>query len=199
MNRTKSNSLHIFGSPGVAVNIFFALFMLVVVCSNYAQAVEKDPSLEVYRVRCQIDQDVDPATGLIESKVQIQGKVRAETLDGLDVEIWVENADRNLPPPNKVTATFELGSAAADWDTFPDPDDPNFVEFVSGTFVADGENIIINAHVPATAQTVMDTGKCADKTSAQFKQDTKGVCKLKDFLRDKCKPGDILPDGSIQP
>jgi hypothetical protein len=125
-------------------------------------------------------------------------------LDGLDVGFWVENITTVSLPPNPVNTVFELGSASADWDTFPDdtfpdPADPTPVTLVAGDFVADGESILVRAQVTSTGQTVTDVAECADKTSAQFKQQTKGVCKLKDFLRDKCKPGDILPDGTIQP
>ena len=55
------------------------------------------------------------------------------------------------------------------------------------------------AQVVATGQTVSDVGECADKTSAQFTQQTKNVCKLRDYNRGKCKSGDLLPDGTIMP
>ena len=160
-----------------------------------------DPALEIYRVRCQIDVDIDPATGLTSPKVQIQGKARAEFLDGLTVNMWVENTSRITPPPATVSTVMLLGSASADWDTFPDPLDLTPVTFVSGDFVQPNEFIEIFGQVTrdGITQTVSDTGECADKTSAQFKQDTKNVCTLKDFNRDKCKSGDILPDGSIMP
>ena len=166
--------------------------------SALAQAVN-DPALELFRIRCQIDIDVNPTTGLSEPKVQIQAKSRADILDGQEVKFWVENRSSVQAPPPVVTTNFELGSAAADWDTFPDPADPSPVSVVSGDFAAAGELIEAFAQVVATGQTVSDVGECADKTSAQFTQQTKGVCKLKDYNRGKCKSGDILPDGTIMP
>jgi len=166
--------------------------------SAIAQVI--DPSLEVFRIRCQIDADTDPATGLTEPKVQIQAKVRADLLDGLLVRIMVENISSTFPPlPSTVNTAFELGTASADWDTFPDPGDPDPVTFIPGDFVLADESVKVTAEVTSTGQTVADIAQCADKTGAQFRQDTKGVCTLKKFLRDKCKPGDILPDGTIQP
>jgi hypothetical protein len=50
-----------------------------------------------------------------------------------------------------------------------------------------------------SGQQVTDVAKCASKISSQFTQQTQNVCKLKDFLRDKCKSGDTLPDGTIMP
>ena len=166
--------------------------------SALAQAVN-DPALELFRIRCQIDIDVNPATGLSEPKVQIQAKARADILDGQDVKLWVENRTSAQAPPPVVSTTCDLGSAAADWDTFPDPADPSPVSVVSGDFAAAGEMIEAFAQVVATGQVVSDVGECADKTSAQFTQQTKGVCKLKDYNRGKCKSGDILPDGTIMP
>jgi len=180
--------------------------------SAFAQVL--DPSLEVFRIRCQIDSDIDPATGLIEPKVQIQAKARAELLDSWEIGFLVENISRTYAPlpPAVVYTDFEFGSASADWDTFPDPTDPTDpapVTWIPGDFVeanldpdsgeSIGETIIVTAKVTATGQTVTGIAQCADKTGAQFRQDTKGVCTLKKFLRDKCKSGDILPDGSIQP
>ncbi len=178
---------------------------------SYAQAVEGvlDPTMQVYRVRCQIDVDIDPNTGAESPKVQIQGKARAELLEGRSVSFSVVNLDRAMPPPPAVVSIFSLGSASADWDTFPDPASTAAVTVVDGDFVQPGELIEIFAQVTWEAveggvaqsfkQTVSETGICADKTSSQFRQDTKSVCTLKDYLRDKCKSGDILPDGSIQP
>ena len=112
----------------------------------------------------------------------------------------VENVTATNPPlPSVVNTSFELGSASVDWDTFPDPGSLNPATIITGDFVAADETIKITAQVISTGQTVSDTGRCADKTSAQFKQDTKGICKLRDFLRDKCKSGDILPDGTTLP
>jgi len=176
-----------------------ALLVLMTVGSSSAFAQVIDPSLEVFRIRCQIDADVDPTTGLTEPKVQIQGKARAELLDGLVVRIMVENISSAIPPlPSTVNTVFDLGSATADWDTFPDPGDLEPVTFIPGDFVLADESIRITAEV-STGQTVADTAQCVDKTGGQFSQDTKGVCTLKKFLRGKCKPGDILPDGTIQP
>ena len=203
MDYQKSKKLHLIRMANVvAINalilIFFG-FMTSFGNIAYAEAVI-DPSLEVFRVRCQIDVDIDPVTGLQAQKVQIQGKARAELLDGEVVGIMVENITVPIPPlPSVVNTTFELGSASVDWDTFPDAGSLNPATIIPGDFVAADETIRITAQVASTGQTVSDTGRCADKTSAQFKQDTKGVCKLKDYLRDKCKPGDILPDGTILP
>lgn len=161
--------------------------------------VANDPALELFRIRCQIDVDVDPATGLSEPKVQIQAKARADLLDGQEVKFWVENRSSVQAPPPAVTTTFVLGSAAADWDTFPDPLDTTPVTLVSGDFAAPDEMIEAFVQVTATGQTASDTGVCADKTSAQFTQQTKYVCKLRDYNRGKCKSGDLLPDGTIMP
>jgi len=177
-----------------------ALLVVMTVGSGSAFAQVIDPSLEVFRIRCQIDADVNPATGVIEPKVQIQGKARADLLDGLAVDFGVQNLTTTTSlPPNVVSAVFDAGSASADWDTFPDALDPTPVTSIDGDFVVDGEVIRVTAKVKSTGQTVTGEAECADKTSAQFTQDTKGVCKLKDFLRDKCKSGDILPDGTIMP
>jgi len=179
-----------------------AVCVIMTVASNLAiaqTAPPVDPALEVFRIRCQIDTDINPVTGLLEPKVQIQAKARADILDGLDVGFLVENITR-VPaplPPNVITTPFELGSATADWDTFPDPG--STVIQVSGDFVEGGESIRVTAQVVLTQQTVADVAECADKTAGQFTQQTKGVCKLKDFNRGKCKSGDILPDGTTQP
>jgi len=198
----------------IATVTILALLVVATVGSNsaFAQAVPiNDFSLEVFRIRCQIDADINPATGLIEPKVQIQAKARADLLDGQEVSIRVENISRPIAPtpPAPVYVNFDFGSAAADWDTFPDALDPNPVTWVAGDFVESntdpvtgesiGEMIKVTAQVTLTGQTVTGTGQCADKTGAQFKQQTKGVCTLKKFNRGKCKPGDILPDGTIQP
>ena len=205
----------LFRMTGVATtNVMFLTLLVVMTAGSnpvFAQAVPIiDPSLEVFRIRCQIDADIDPATGLIEPKVQIQAKVRADLLDGQEVSIEVENISRTIAPtrPAPVYVNFDFGSASADWDTFPDPGDLTPVTWVAGDFVESnpdpvesiGEMIIVTAQVTLTGQTVSGTGQCADKTGAQFKQQTKGVCTLKKFNRGKCKSGDLLPwDGSIQP
>ena len=190
-------------SPTTIVKVISAaLIILTSLAANpaSAQSVPLDQSLEVYRIRCQIDADLNPATGLMEAKVQIQGKARADLLDGEEVGIMVENVSITNPPlPSVVVTVFELGSATADWDTFPDPDSATVIKVIPGDFVAADETIKITAQVTATGQTVFDFAQCADKTSAQFKQDTKGVCTMKKFLRGKCKSGDILPDGTIMP
>ncbi len=167
----------------------------------FAQEAVLDPSFEVFRIRCQIDSDIDPVTGLEEPKVQIQVKARAEFLDGFEVGIMVENISAIPAPlnPDVVYTVFELGSASADWDTFPDPLSLEVATFIPGDFVGADESIKATTQVTSTGQTVTDVAPCEDKTSAQFKQQTKGVCKLKDFNRGKCKPGDILPDGTIMP
>jgi hypothetical protein len=105
-----------------------------------------DPALELFHIRCQIDIDVNPDTGLSEPKVQIQAKARADILDGQAVVFWVENRSSVRAPPASISTTFELGSAAADWDTFPDPLDPNPVTTVSGDFLAAGEIVEADAN-----------------------------------------------------
>lgn len=181
----------------IAALSLLAAFMLG---SNAALAqVANDPSLELFRIRCQIDQDVNPDTGALEPKVQIQAKSRASLLDGQDVKFWLANRTSVQAPPPVVTTTFVEGSAAADWDTFPDPLSGETVTVVSGDFAAPGEMIEAFAQIVSTGQTVSDVGECADKTSAQFTQQTKNVCKLRDYNRGKCKSGDLLPDGTIMP
>lgn len=178
------------------------LLMTMTAGSNLAsaQVAPIDPSLEVFRIRCQIDSDIDPATGALAPKVQIQAKARADLLDGYQVGIMVENISSALPPlPSIVNTVFELGTATADWDTFPDPASVTPVTQIPGDFVSADESIKITAQVTSTGQTVTGVAQCADKTAAQFKQDTKGVCTMTKFLRDKCKSGDILPDGTIMP
>lgn len=110
----------------------------------------------------------------------------------------VENITATIPPlPSIISTVFEFGSATAGWDTFPDSF--SLVETIPGDFVLSGESIKATAQITSTGQTVSDVAQCVDKTSSQFKQQTKGVCKLKDFLRMKFKSGDILPDGTIMP
>jgi len=186
----------------IATVTTLALLMVATVGSNpaFAQTVPNDSSLEVFRIRCQIDADIDPATGLIEPKVQIQAKVRADLLDGAQVGIMVQNISSTDPLlPSVVNTVFEFGSASVDWDTFPDPGDLSPVTVIPGDFVLADQSIRVTAEVTSTGQEVIDVAQCADKTAAQFKQQTKGVCTLKKFIRGKCKSGDILPDGTIQP
>ncbi len=190
------------GVPAISSSMALALLVVMTVGSNTAYA-QLDPSMEIFRVRCQIDEDIDPVTNELVSKVQIQGKARAELLDGWKVTFEVINmTNPAAPSPADVDTVFDLGSASADWDTFPDPDDPEPVTTVDGTFVASDDEIMITATVvsvadPTLRQSVSGSGQCADKRSSQFKQDTKGVCKLKDELRQKCKIGDILSNGEI--
>ncbi len=196
--------LKLFRMTGVAIINVTILALLVVTTIGsslaFAQFATLDPSLEVFRIRCQIDQDIDLATGLTVPKVQIQAKARADSLDGQAVGIMVENVSRVLPPlPSVVNTVFELGTATADWDTFPDPASLTPVTVISGDFVSADEIIKITVQVTSTGQTVAETGTCADKTSAQFKQDTKNLCTMEKFLRGKCKSGDTLPDGTIMP
>ena len=158
-----------------------------------------DPDLEISRIRCQIDIDIDPATGLESSKVQIQGKARSgDAMEAHAVRFMVENIS---VPISIIAPTFdtvlEFGSATADWDSFPDVTSSAVV--IDGDFAVDGESIRITAQVLESSQTVSEIAGCATKISAQFTQDTKGVCKLKDFNRGKCKSGDILPDGTVMP
>jgi hypothetical protein len=185
----------------IATVTTLALLVVATVGSNPAFAQDfNDPSLEVFRIRCQIDADIDPATGLVEPKVQIQAKARADLLDGLDVGIMVENISSAVPPlPSTVNTVFEFGSATADWDTFPDPGDLSPVTVIPGDFVLADESIKITAQVTLTGQTATGIGQCADKTSAQFTQQTKNVCTLKKFNRGRCKSGDTLPDGTVMP
>lgn len=178
----------------IANTAAIALFLIVIVGSDTAYA--QDPSMEMYRIRCQIDDGTDPVTGGVVPKVQIQGKARAELLDGLEVRFTVQNLSNPAAPiPAQVLTLFDLGSASADWDTFPDPANP--VTTIDGSFVASDEEIMVSATVVSTDQTVSGTAQCADKTSSQFKQDTKGRCKLKDELRQKCKIGDVLSNDEI--
>lgn len=191
-------------SSRVAVTNLMLLSLLLLTTGvnnqSYAQAAPIDLTLEVFRIRCQIDEDIDPDTGLMVPKVQIQAKARAEILDGYAVGIMVENQSRVVPPlPSVVNTVFELGTATADWDTFPDPDSLATVSPISGDFVTADELIKITAQVASTGQTVTGTGQCADKTSSQFRQDTKNQCTMKKYLLDKCKSGDVLPDGTIVP
>jgi hypothetical protein len=177
-----------------------SMLMVMTLGSGTAFAqLANDPALELFRIRCQIDIDVDPETGNESPKVQIQAKARADILDGQAVDFWIENVSTPMAPPPVVHTVFELGSAAADWDTFPDTADPTPVSLVAGDFVVAGESVKATAQVTATGQSVSDVAECADKTSAQYTQQTKGVCKLKDYNRGKCKSGDILPDGTIMP
>ncbi len=165
----------------------------------FAQVAVIDPSLEVFRIRCQIDADIDPVTGLTAPKVQIQGKARADLLNGLAVGIMVENISEPIPPlPQTINTVFDLGSATADWDTFPALGD-TLVQVIPGDFVTANQMIRVTAQVTSTGQMASDVATCADKTAGQFTQQTKGVCKLKDFNRGKCKSGDILPDGTVMP
>lgn len=164
-----------------------------------ALPAHNDPDLEISRIRCQIDIDIDPATGLETPKVQIQGKARSgASLEQHAVRFMVENISVpvSLIAPT-IDTVFELGSATADWDTFPDG--VATVTVIAGDFAVDGDSIRVSAQVLESGQTVSEIASCATKISAQFTQDTKGVCKLRDFNRGKCKSGDILPDGTIMP
>ena len=156
---------------------FLASVTLAGSSSAFAQVAPNDPSLEVFRIRCQIDADINPATGLAEPKVQIQAKARADILDGWEVGFLVENISVTPAPlpPSVVYTVFELGSATADWDTFPDALDLNPVTVVDGEFVLPDEFIRVTAQVTDSGQTVTDIAQCADKTSAHFTQQTKGV------------------------
>jgi len=158
-----------------------------------------DPDLEISRIRCQIDIDIDPATGLESSKVQIQGKARSgDAMEAHVVSFRVENISDTTPLlATDIVTVFEFGSATADWDSFPDLTSSATV--IDGEFAVDGDSIRVTAQVLESSQTVSEIADCATKISAQFTQDTKGVCKLKDFNRGKCKSGDILPDGTIMP
>ncbi len=158
-----------------------------------------DPDLEISRIRCQIDIDIDPATGLESPKVQIQGKARSgDAMEAHAVRFMVENISVPITiiAPT-IDTDFELGSATADWDSFPDFG--SSAQIIDGDFAVDGDSIRVTAQVQESSQTVSEIAECATKISAQFTQDTKHVCKLKDFNRGKCKSGDTLPDGTIMP
>ena len=194
----------LFRRTGVATTNVMFLTLLVVLAAGsnpvFAQAIPIDPDLEVYRIRCQIDADINPATGLNEPKVQIQAKARAELLDGFAVGIMVENtSSMPAPMPSIVNTKFELGSATADWDTFPDPGSLDQAKIIPGDFVLAEENIQITVKVAGSNQTATGVATCVDKTGGQFKQDTKNVCTLRKFNRGKCKSGDLLPDGTVMP
>ena len=164
-----------------------------------ALPAHNDPDLEISRVRCQIDIDIDPVTLLEAPKVQIQGKARSgATMEGHAIRFMVENISVpvSLIAPT-IDTVLELGSATADWDTFPDA--VSTASAIDGDFVVDGDSIRVTGQILESGQTVSEIATCATKISAQFTQDTKGVCKLKDFNRGKCKSGDILPDGSVMP
>lgn len=177
----------------IAITNITILLLLVVMPFGSSLAfaqVAIDPSLELFRLRCQIDIDIDPVTGLSGPKVQIQGKARADALDGQAVSITVENITLgSTSAPSTVFTTFALGSATADWDTFPDLATPEIM-FIPGNFAFADDSIQITAIVTATGQSATLTGTCADKTGAQFKQDTKGQCTLTKVLKGACKEGD---------
>jgi len=188
-------SSRIFATTGAIAKVtVLALLVVVTVGASMALAAippDPDPNLEMFRVRCQIDTDIDPATGVSVSKVQIQGKARAEFLDGLDGLFKVTNGTATSAT---VLGTFTLGSASADWDTFPDLLDPEGAATeIPGDFASDGDLVRVTVDVAATGQSVSDVGECSEKVSSQFRQDTKNVCTLKKFLRGKCKSGDTLP------
>jgi hypothetical protein len=179
---------------------FLALAALTGTGKAYAALPpHNDPDLEISRIRCQIDIDIDPATGLESPKVQIQGKARSgDAMEAHAVRFMVDNISVpiSIIAPT-IDTVLELGSATADWDTFPD--DASSAPVIDGDFAVDGDSISVTAQVLESSQTVSEIAECATKISAQFTQDTKGVCKLKDFNRGKCKSGDILPDGTIMP
>ena len=145
--------------------------------SGMASAQTVDASFEVFRIRCQIDVDIDPATGLEAPKGQIQAKARADLLDSVD--IWVQRYPGTGIPTDLspvVSTFFDLGYATADWDTFPDALDLNPVATIPGDFVVDGEQIQVHARdtsVFGSGQQVTDVAECASKVSAQFRQQTK--------------------------
>ena len=114
------------------------------------------------------------------------------------VRFMVENISvpTSLIAPT-IDTVFDLGSATADWDSFPDA--VSTASVIDGDFVVDGDSIRVTGQILESGQTVSEIATCATKISAQFTQDTKGVCKLKDFNRGKCKSGDILPDGTVMP
>jgi hypothetical protein len=197
----------LFRMTGVATtNVMFLTLLVVLTAGSnpvFAQAapiVPIDPGLEVFRIRCQIDADINPVTGLNEPKVQIQAKARADLLDGFAVGIMVENTSSiPAPMPSIVDTMFEFGSATADWDTFPDPGSLDPAKIIPGDFVLADENIQITVKIAGSNQTATGITTCVDKTGGQFKQDTKNVCTLIKFNRGKCKSGDTLPDGTVMP
>lgn len=84
----------LFRMTGVATtNVMFLTLLVVMTAGSnpvFAQAVPIDPGLEVFRIRCQIDADIN-SVGVTVPKVQIQAKARADLLDGFAVGIMVEN------------------------------------------------------------------------------------------------------------
>jgi hypothetical protein len=173
------------------------LALAALAASGESQAQQLvDPSFEVFRIRCQIDVDVDPATGLETPKVQIQVKARSDLLETVD--IWVERYPGTGTPDDlsSVVSTYvDLGTATADWDTFPDGLDPAVVT-VPGDFVVDGDQIQAHARDTSTygsGQQVTDVAKCATKTSSQFRQQTKPlkICDMPDD-EDKYLKGDCV-------
>jgi len=198
--RKPTMSSRIFATTGAIAKVT-VLALLVVVTAGASTALADhlppDPNLEMFRVRCQIDTDIDPTTGARVSKVQIQGKARAEFLDGLEGVFTVTNG---LNESLKVGSDFVGGSASADWDTFPDLGDPEGIATsIPGNFAADCETISVTVEGAATHQSVWGESECSEKVSSQFRQDTKNVCTVKKFLRDKCKPGDTLPGPPVGP
>ena len=91
--------------PSLAKTAITALALTAFGGTDAAFAQTLDPSLEVFRIRCQIDLDIDPVTGLEVPKVQIQIKARADLLDGLQVGIMVENITAVIPPLPSVVDT----------------------------------------------------------------------------------------------
>jgi hypothetical protein len=175
------------------------LALVTFAASDNASAQLVDSSFEVFRIRCQIDVDIDPDTGLEAPKVQIQAKARADLLDTVD--IWIQKYPGTGMPTDLspvVSTFFDLGSATADWDTFPDPLDLNPVATIPGDFVVDGDQIQVHARDTSlfgSGQQVTDVAKCATKISSQFKQQTKPpkICDMPDD-EDKLAEGKcVLP------
>ena len=63
-------------------NVKTLTFLVLMTVGSSAALAQLDPSMEMFRIRCQIDEDIDPVTNELLPKVQIQGKARAELLDG---------------------------------------------------------------------------------------------------------------------
>jgi len=188
-------SSRIFATTGAIAKVTVLALLVVVTAGASMALAAPDPDLEMFRVRCQIDADVDPATGLTQSKVQIQGKARAELLDGMVGTFTVSNGANTSAP---VTATFDAGSASADWDTFPDLADPEGAATpIASDFAVGGDTVTVSVSV--NGQDVSNEGVCASKVSSQFQQDTKNVCTQKKFNKRVCKPGSVLSDGTEVP
>jgi hypothetical protein len=121
------------------------LALVTLAGSGTASAQLVDTSFEVFRIRCQIDIDIDPVTGLEVPKVQIQAKARADLLD-TDWDTFPDALDPNpvaTIPGDFVVDGEQIQVHARDTSVF------------------------------GSGQQVTDVAECASKVSAQFRQQTK--------------------------